>query len=142
MDDDDEELVGTGKRVRSVSYTEDEDRVLCESWMIHGQDAKVGTQQKGKAYWKKVHRCFHQMRKFNKWNFESDRNINSLTKRWGHIQAECNKFNGAHDRILARPESGLGVHDVMVQVVKDFKDFYGTKFTLIHCQECIKDCPE
>ena len=36
MDDYDEELMGTRKKVRSASYTEDEDRVLCESWMIHG----------------------------------------------------------------------------------------------------------
>ena len=101
--DDDEELVEIGKKVRSASYTEGEDRVMCKAWMIHGQDSKMGTQKKGKAYWKKVHRCFHEMRKFKKWNFESDYNVNSLNKRWVHIQAECNKFNGALDRILARP---------------------------------------
>ena len=32
--------------------------------------------------------------------------------------------------------------DVVVQAVKYFEAFYGTKFTLIHCWECIKDCPK
>ena len=100
--------------------------------MLEGQNPKVGAQQRGKAYWKKVHRCFHEQRKWKKWNFESDHNSNSLNKRWLHIQGECNKFNGTHDR-LARPESGLGIHDVVVQAVKFFKAVYGTKFTLIHC---------
>ena len=42
----------------------------------------------------------------------------------------------------ARPESGIGVQDIVLQAAAYFHQCYGTKFNLLHCWTMIKGCPK
>ncbi|KAE8810424.1 putative MO25-like protein [Hordeum vulgare] len=42
------------KSIRMGSYTQDEDKLICESWKDIGQDPRVGAQQKGIVFWTRV----------------------------------------------------------------------------------------
>ncbi|KAE8790490.1 putative MO25-like protein [Hordeum vulgare] len=47
------------KSIRMGSYTQDEDKLICESWKEIGQDPRDGAQQKGIVFWTRVHKTFH-----------------------------------------------------------------------------------
>jgi hypothetical protein len=95
------------------SYTQEEDTLICESWMEIGQDPTKGAEQKGSVFWTRVHKTFHERRKFAPYQFASNHDINSIQKRWGFIQQECNKYCAALHSVQARPVSGLGVGDLV-----------------------------
>ncbi|KAE8797557.1 Eyes absent-like protein 4 [Hordeum vulgare] len=50
---------------RTKAYMPAEDKLLCESWRDIGQDPKVGAEQKWSALWTRVHREFHEHKKFH-----------------------------------------------------------------------------
>lgn len=50
--------------MRTGSYTENEEKLLCKSWVEIGQDPKIGVDQEGGTLWKRVHDFFHEHRKF------------------------------------------------------------------------------
>ena len=99
--------------IRTGSYTQEEDTLICESWMEIGQDPMKGAEQKGSVFWMRVHKTFHERRKFAPYQFASTRDINSIQKRWGFIQQECNKYCAALESVEVRPLSGLGVGDLV-----------------------------
>jgi hypothetical protein len=98
---------------RTANYTEKEDKVLVEGWLIIGQDALTGAEQKGTAFWRRIYEYFHEHRKYGQDPFESDRSEISLQKRWGTIQMECNKFQAAYDHAKRLPVSGMGMKDLV-----------------------------
>ena len=99
--------------IRTGSYTQEEDTLICESWMEIGQDPMKGAEQKGAIFWTRVHKNFHERRKFAPYQFTSTRDINSIKKWWGFIQQECNKYCVALESVKARPVSGLGLGDLV-----------------------------
>ncbi|KAE8783528.1 Lectin-domain containing receptor kinase A4.3 [Hordeum vulgare] len=101
------------KSIRTGSYTQDEDKLICESWKEIGQDPRVGVQQKGIVFWTRVHKTLHERKLFPSYQFTSDRNINSIQKRWLFIQQECNKYCVVLESVEARPVSGLGIGDMV-----------------------------
>jgi len=99
--------------VRTLAYSMDEDKMLCEAWMEMGQNAILGAEQTGTAFWKRVHDQFHEQRCYEPHKFESDRNETSLQKRWAFIQSEFSKFVGAYEDVERRPVSGIGIKDLV-----------------------------
>ncbi|KQK19415.1 hypothetical protein BRADI_1g48165v3 [Brachypodium distachyon] len=90
--------------------------------------------ERGGAYWKRVHEYFHKYKSHHPYSFESDRNENSLTHRWQHILAECNKYTAAYDSVKNRPVSGVGVASQVIQAMDAFRAMNnGKKFNLPHC---------
>ena len=59
--------------MRTETYMEDEDKLLCEAWMEIGQDPQMGAEQKGSTFRKRGHAFFHEYKKFEPYKFESDR---------------------------------------------------------------------
>jgi hypothetical protein len=92
---------------RTASYITEEDKLLCRVWMLISQDPLCGAEQKGVAYWRRVGKYFYERRKFPPNPFFSDRKDLSLSKTWGFIHAECNKFQGLCDMVKRRKISGL-----------------------------------
>ncbi|XBJ12890.1 hypothetical protein VPH35_017324 [Triticum aestivum] len=89
------------------------------------------------------HKTFHGRRKFAPYQFASTRGINSIQKRWGFIQQECNKYCVVLESVEARPVSGLGLGDLAFQSLEAFKARHKNKpFTLTYCWSLIKDCPK
>ena len=101
------------KSIRTGSYSQAEDTLICESWKEIGQDPIKGAEQKGVVFWTRVHKNFHERRKFAPYQFTSTRGINSIQKRWGFIQQECNKYCATLESVKARPVSGLGLGDLV-----------------------------
>ena len=102
------------KRRQSIhtgSYTQ-EGTLICESWMEIGQDLMKGAVQKGFFFWARVHKTFHERRKFAAYQFARTRNISSI-QRSPFIQQECNKYCAALESVEARPVSGLGLGDLI-----------------------------
>ena len=87
--------------------------MLVEGWLAIGQDPLTGAEQKGTAFWRRIHDYFHEHRRYGVHKFESDRNECSIQKRWETIQAECNKFQAAYDHVKRVPVSGIGVKDLV-----------------------------
>ena len=98
---------------RTSNYTELEDKMIVEAWLAIGQDPLKGAEQKGGAFWRRIFDYFHEHRRYGENRFDSDRNELSIQKRWGTIQAECNKFQGAYDHVKRLPVSGIGVKDLV-----------------------------
>ncbi|KAE8814178.1 putative DBINO protein [Hordeum vulgare] len=131
------------KSIRTGSYTQDEDKLICNSWMEISQDPRTGAQQKGLVFWTRVHKTFHERKMFEPYQITSDRGITSIQKRWLFIQQECNKYCAALESIEAWPVSGLGIGDMAFQSLEAFKARHNDKpFTLMHCWMIINDSPK
>ncbi|XBJ08037.1 hypothetical protein VPH35_013445 [Triticum aestivum] len=52
------------KSKRTKAYMAVEDKLLCECWRDIGQDPTVGAEQKASTFWIRVHREFHEHKKF------------------------------------------------------------------------------
>ena len=100
-------------RASGEGIHEDEDKLLCECWRDIGQDPKVGAEQKASTFWIRVHREFHERKKFPPYQIVSTRGWVSISKRWRVIQQECNKFCATLESIKARPVSGIGMQDMV-----------------------------
>ena len=101
------------KSKRTKAYTTAEDKLLCECWRDIGQDPKTGAEQKHSTFWTRVHREFHERKKFPPYQFVSTRGWVSISKRWRVIQQECNKFCATLESVKARPVSGIGMQDMV-----------------------------
>ncbi|XBI77441.1 hypothetical protein VPH35_070533 [Triticum aestivum] len=131
------------KSIRTGSYTQDEDKLICQAWMEISQDPRTGAQQKGIVFWTRVHKTFHERKMFEPFQITSNRGIGSIQKRWLFIQQECNKYCAAFESVQARPVSGLGVGDMAFQSLEAFKARHNDKpFTLTHCWTLINMCPK
>ncbi|KAE8811842.1 putative DBINO protein [Hordeum vulgare] len=131
------------KSIHTGSYIQDEDKLICNSWMEISQDPRTGAQQKVLVFWTRVHKTFHEREMFEAYQITSDRGITSIQKSWLFIQQECNKYCAALESIEARPMSGLGIGDMAFQYVEAFKARHNDKpFTLTHCWTIINDCPK
>ncbi|XBH68033.1 hypothetical protein VPH35_096292 [Triticum aestivum] len=128
------------KSKRTKAYTAAEDKLLCECWRDIGQDPKTGAEQKHSNFWMRVHREFHERKKFPPYQIVSTRGWVSISKRWRVIQQECNKFCATLESIKARPVSGIGMQDMAFQALEAFKVQHNGKcFNLSHCFRVIKD---
>ncbi|XBJ18102.1 hypothetical protein VPH35_009352 [Triticum aestivum] len=131
------------KSIRTGSYTQDKDKLICQAWMEISQDSRTGAQQKGIVFWTRVYKTFHGRKMFEPYQITSNRGISSIQKRWLFIQQECNKYCAAFESVEARPVSGLGVGDMAFQSLKAFKARHNDKpFTLTHCWTIINNCPK
>ncbi|XBJ13320.1 hypothetical protein VPH35_017690 [Triticum aestivum] len=100
------------KSKRTKAYTAVEDKLLCECWRDIGQDPKTGAEQKHSTFWTRVHREFHERKKFPPYQFS----------------------------VKARPVSGIGMQDMAFQALEAFKVQHNGKcFNLSHCYRVIRD---
>ncbi|SPT21065.1 unnamed protein product [Triticum aestivum] len=131
------------KSIRTGSYTQDVDKLICQCWMKISQDPRTGAQQKGLVFWTRVHKTFHERKMFGPYQIISNRGIQSIQKRWLFIQQECKKYCAAFESVEARPVSGLGIGDMAFQSLEAFKARHNDKpFTLTHCWTIINNCPK
>ncbi|XBJ08654.1 hypothetical protein VPH35_013907 [Triticum aestivum] len=125
---------------RTNAYMAAEDNLLCECWQDIGQDPKTGAEQKHSTFWIRVHREFHERKKFPPYQIVSTRGWVSISKRWRVIQQECYKFCATLESVKARPMSGIGMQDMAFQALEAFKVQHNGKcFNLSHCFRVIKD---
>ncbi|KAF7038318.1 hypothetical protein CFC21_048520 [Triticum aestivum] len=68
------------KSRRTKAYTATDDKLLCECWRDIGQDPKTGAKQKASNFWNRVHREFHEHKKFPPYQMQSTRGWVSISK--------------------------------------------------------------
>ncbi|XBH65892.1 hypothetical protein VPH35_119386 [Triticum aestivum] len=101
------------KSKRMKAYTTAEDKLLCECWRDIGQDPnKMGAEQNHTTFWIRVHREFHERKKFPAYQIS----------------------------VKACPVSGIGMQDMAFQGLEAFKIQHNGKcFNLSPCFRIIKD---
>ncbi|KAE8785438.1 Lectin-domain containing receptor kinase A4.3 [Hordeum vulgare] len=68
------------KSKQTKAYTRYEEKLLCECWRDVGQDPEIGVEQRHSTFWLRVHREFHEWKKFKPYKFESKLGWVSLGK--------------------------------------------------------------
>ncbi|XBI31271.1 hypothetical protein VPH35_054863 [Triticum aestivum] len=101
------------KSRRTKAYTAAKDKLLCECWRDIGHDPKTGAEQKASTFWTRVHREFHERKKFPPYQMHSTRGWVSILKRWKEIQQECNKFYATLESIKAHPVNDISMQDMV-----------------------------
>jgi len=96
-------------------------------------DAVQGIDQPRATYWERIHDYYHLHKEF-----DSDRNCNSLTHRWGIILEMVNKFCGWYGQVQRRAQSGTTEQDKVLQACDVFKKEEEKSFTLLHCWNILK----
>lgn len=81
------------KRTRTKNFTKQEDEMLISAWENISLDPITGADQTNGTYWQRIHSYFMKHK-----DFQSDRNITSLSHRWSVIQLGVNKFHGFYNQ--------------------------------------------
>jgi hypothetical protein len=98
--------MGNKSRKRTRNFNEKEDILLASAWLEISMDAVQNVDQTRSTYWQRIHDYFHKNR-----TFESDRNISSLSHRWGIIQESVSKFCSWYSQVLRSKQSGVTEQD-------------------------------
>ncbi|KAE8804458.1 Eyes absent-like protein 4 [Hordeum vulgare] len=75
------------KSKQTKAYTAAEDKLLCECWRDIGQDPKMGAEQNHLSFWIRVHREFHERKKFPQYQIEKFKAQYAALKSRGGKQA-------------------------------------------------------
>ena len=92
---------------RGKSFLNEEEVILCISWMTITQDPVIGIRQPMSKFWDRV------MAKFLETNVGVDppRTLCSVRNRWDRIRHNCTKWCGILAQIANRPQSGANITD-------------------------------
>ncbi|KQK12493.1 glutathione S-transferase T3 [Brachypodium distachyon] len=127
---------------RGAAYTIKEDELLCIAWLEVSQDPIRGAEQRGSAYWKRIHEYFHEWKNYPPHCFTSDHNESSLAHRWSTIQDATNKFCGAFEQVNNRKVSGIGIKDHMGMAMSLYNSNEGKPFGFVHCWTKLNKAPK
>ncbi|KAE8767367.1 Auxin response factor 3 [Hordeum vulgare] len=59
--------------IQTKAYKKDENKLLCGCWRAIGQDSKAGADQNASTFWLRIHRKYHERKKFMTYKMESER---------------------------------------------------------------------
>ncbi|KAM0826851.1 hypothetical protein ACQ4PT_068587 [Festuca glaucescens] len=71
---------------KTCGFNDDEDKCLCEAWLVTSHDCINDAQQKGKVYWAKVIQEYHERKRHAPYERKSDRTEESIRKRRNYIK--------------------------------------------------------
>ena len=94
----------TGKKnkKRTRNFSDKEDILLASAWLEVSMDPVQSIDQTRSSYWQRIHEYYHKHK-----TFESDRNISSLSHRWGIIQGSVSKFCSWYSQVLRSNQSSV-----------------------------------
>ena len=116
VDEDGEGIVDAPKG-RGGNYTNDEDVVLCKTWLDVSRDPSVGGDQSRDAYWLRMKEHF-DLRNMS----GIDRSARSLRSRWSTINRDCQQWSAAQKAVDKLNPSGTNDDD-RVSVISSFLMF-------------------
>ena len=105
VDEDGEGIVDAPKG-RGGNYTNDEDVVLCKTWLDVSRDPSVGGDQSRDAYWLRMKEHF-DLRNMS----GIDRSARSLRSRWSTINRDCQQWATAQKAVDKLNSSGTNDDD-------------------------------
>ncbi|KAE8795898.1 hypothetical protein D1007_29174 [Hordeum vulgare] len=143
VDEDGEGIVDAPKG-RGGKYTNDEDILLCNTWLQVSRDPSIGGEQSKDVYWNLMKEHFDLHNKSG-----IDRSTRSLCSRWLTINRDCQKWAIAQKVVDKLNPSGTNDIDRFNIAQNLFKGEEkktkkgnikkGRPFTLPHCYEELKD---
>ena len=89
------------------SFLNEEDVVLCISWMTITQDPVIGIGQPMSKFWDRVMKPFLETNA----GVDPPRTLCSVQNRWDRIQHYCTKWRGIFAQIANRLQSGANITD-------------------------------
>ncbi|XP_016168043.1 glutathione S-transferase T3-like [Arachis ipaensis] len=97
--------------------------MLISAWLNVSTDPIVGTDQKGKTFWSRIHNYCVE--------FCSDmtRRVVACMKRWYKINKVVAQFVGCYDQSSRNIRSGLNANNIKELAYKLYSTNYGKKFT-------------
>ena len=137
VDEDGEGIVDAPKG-RGGNYTNDEDVVLCKTWLDVSRDPSVGGDQSRDAYWLRMKEHF-DLRNMS----GIDRSARSLRSRWSTINRDCQQWAAAQKAVDKLNPSGTNDDD-RVSVISSFLMFImlvvGVSCANLFCFHVVKYC--
>ncbi|KAL3642385.1 hypothetical protein CASFOL_013200 [Castilleja foliolosa] len=122
------------KRVpRKHNFTVEEDLLLVSAWLNVSLDAVTSNNQTHKTYWERIHDYFHEHK-----IFQSERNSNSLMKRWSNINLAVGKFCGCFAQIEGLNQSGKTDQDKIQDSKALYQKIQGLAFPYEHCWNILR----
>ncbi|KAE8819181.1 putative receptor protein kinase ZmPK1 [Hordeum vulgare] len=139
VDEDGEDIIDAPKG-RGGNYTNDEDILLCNTWLQVSRDPSIGGDQSKDAYWNQMKENFDLRNKSG-----VDRSSRSLRSRWSTINRDCQKCaaaqktvdNGTNDIDMFNIAQNLFIGEEKKTKKGNIKK--RRPFTLSHCYEELKD---
>jgi hypothetical protein len=128
---------GTSFTTRSVGHptskgknfqAEEEIQLTC-SLLVISQDPIVGNQQKGSAFWDRIHEHFKLHRP------GTDSTARSLDSKWGNIKHDVGEFMDCHKHVKKNKPIGTSATDIirLAKLIFQVKSAKGGEFTVEHC---------
>jgi hypothetical protein len=129
------------KAAKQPNFTASEEWVLCQSYLYHTQDSRVGTGQTAAAFKDKVYETFKQVAKT--YNIKVyDRSASSLDTKFGRIKKSVTKFMAILRSIKSKKPSGKTEQDMENDALAEYKDKHGHAFKLLAVLPILQRSPK
>ncbi|KAE8909942.1 hypothetical protein PF010_g12079 [Phytophthora fragariae] len=123
-------------RWKGKNFTEEEEALLCRTYLRIGKDPTTGTSQSSATFWEKLTRHFneHQLAGCD------IRPLRSLESKWSTIQHDVSKFCGCMATVQDLDRSGTNFDDDIDSALQLYQSTHTTKgakdnkpFRFLHC---------
>ena len=127
----------------AITWTEDEDVILAESWLAISNDPIASNQQKGETFWERIFAVFSSKvaKKYGD-NAVSSRTVTAVQNRWSLMNHDLNKFAGVLSQVKAVQKSGYNEEGYVADALATFRTDLGKPFRFLRAFERVKDDPK
>nr|GMC69653.1 glutathione S-transferase T3-like [Ipomoea batatas] len=123
---------------RRQVWSIEDDKMLARAHSTIGQDGKVGNEQKGLTFWKRIEKYYND----NHPNGGPKRTQQKLKAHWGHVVTKTRDFNAIYCKLQGMRPSGASDADLVVRALEEYKQKNGTEqFGYEHVWAIVKDLP-
>jgi hypothetical protein len=130
VDEDGEGIVDAPKG-RAGNYTNEEDILICNTWLQVSRDPSVGGDQSRDAYWRRMKEHFDLHNKSG-----IDRTGRSLRSRWSTINKDCQMWAAAQKSVDKLNPSGTNEDDRVRRISSMFIISSMSMFIHVPCSSC------
>ena len=126
-----------GKEKKGKNFNNEEERILCHSFLHVSQDPISRNGQCNMAFWERITRHYND----TKPRSSPLHPAKSLETKWGHIKHDVSKFCGLYKLVLDCRESGTSLDDVLERALEYYKDRHPKQipFVYLHCWAVLKE---
>jgi hypothetical protein len=131
-----------------TNWTKQEDVFLCIAFVNVSEDPVVGTGQKSKEFWSRVHKMFKELVKkrsseLEEWVRNTSREENSIQNRFKKLIAKnVLLFNPFYSQVKKAKPSGMQEDDIRAEAADQYLDFYNEQFKFMHCLDELWKIPK
>ena len=121
------------KEQRNVPWTMAEEIALCKAWVNTSEDSARGNAKKAQGFWTEVlHNLEREM------GVSGIRTYDSINCKWKSLRGKVSQFCSSYDNVVRMNEGASNVV-VLQKAIDEYRDEYGSHFTLLHAWSLLKD---